>query len=59
MLDPRWLMRAALWVKNPPSLRRVMLVFGVIAAALAIFALEYFGLWPDWAQADRIPRGLN
>jgi len=58
MLDPRWLMRARLWLRHPPSPARVKLVFGVIAVALLIVGLERFGLWPDWAQATRIPRGL-
>jgi hypothetical protein len=58
MLDPRWLMRARLWVRNPPSPARMKLVFGVIAAALVIVAMEHFGFWPDWATAQRLPRGL-
>lgn len=56
MLDPRHLMRARLWVKNPPSLKRVKLVFGAIAIALVIVAFEHFGVWPDWARTERIPR---
>lgn len=56
MLDPRHFMRAKLWVKNPPSLKRMKLVFGAIAIALGIVALEHFGFWPDWARAERIPR---
>jgi len=52
-------MRARLWVRNPPSPARVKLVFGVIAAALVIVGLERFGLWPDWASAQRLPRGVQ
>jgi hypothetical protein len=51
-------MRARLWVRNPPSPARMKLVFGVIAAALVIVAMEHFGFWPDWATAQRLPRGL-
>ena len=56
MLDPRHLMRAKRWVQNPPSAKRVKLVFGAIAIALLIVGLERLGFWPDWARAERIPR---
>ncbi|UWR24736.1 hypothetical protein K3757_09525 [Sulfitobacter sp. S223] len=56
MLDPRQLMRAKRWAQNPPSLKRVKLVFAAVALALIIVGLEHFGLWPDWAKAERIPR---
>lgn len=56
MLGPRHFMRAKRWAQNPPSAKRVMLVFGAILIALAILGLDYFGLWPEWAKADRIPR---
>jgi hypothetical protein len=56
MLDLRHLMRAKRWVQNPPSAKRVKLVFGVIALALMVVALDYFGFWPEWAKAERIPR---
>ncbi|SDG19754.1 hypothetical protein SAMN04489759_105131 [Sulfitobacter delicatus] len=55
-MDPRWLLRMSLWVRNPPSLKRVILVFAIIAAALAIGLVEWLGYWPDWATAERIPR---
>lgn len=56
MLDPRHLMRARLWVKNPPSAKRVKLVFGAVIIALCIVGIEYFGFWPEWAKTERIPR---
>jgi len=56
MLDPRHLMRARLWARNPPSAKRVKLVFGAIALALLVVGLHKLGFWPDWAQAERIPR---
>ena len=56
MLDPRQLMRAKRWAQNPPSLKRVKLVFAAVALALIIVGLEHFGLWPDWAKAERLPR---
>lgn len=48
-----WLVRAARWVRNPPSARMVILVLAIIAAGLAIFGLEHFGLWPEWATVER------
>ena len=55
-MDPRWLLRMSLWARNPPSLKRVILVFAIIAAALAIGLVEWLGYWPDWATAERVPR---
>lgn len=56
-----WLMRAAKWVRNPPSPKMVKLVFAIIAAGLAMLAMEKLGMWPDWATMEhgrgtRIPR---
>lgn len=55
-----WLVRAARWVRNPPSPRMVKLVFAIIAAGLALVALEKLGLWPDALTLDpragRMPR---
>lgn len=56
MLDPRHLMRAKRWTQNPPSAKRVKLVFAAIVLALMVVGLEYVGLWPDWAKSERIPR---
>ncbi len=56
MLDPRHLLRAKRMVQNPPSIKRVKLLVAVLAIAAVIFGLEYFGFWPEWAQAERIPR---
>ena len=53
-----WLVRVARWVRNPPSPRMVALVLAVIAMALAIVGLEYFGLWPEWATMER-QRGVR
>ena len=56
MLSLHHLMRAKRWVQNPPSPKRVKLVFAVIALALVVVGLDYFGFWPEWAKAERIPR---
>lgn len=47
-----WLARARRWVQHPPSMRHVILVFAVIAVALAVYALDRTGLWPDWARSS-------
>ena len=56
-----WLLRASRWARHPPSARSVRLVLVIVAAGLAIAALEWLALWPDWAtleegRAPRIPR---
>lgn len=56
MHNMMWLVRAARWVRNPPSAKMVKLVFGIIAAGLAIVAIEKLGYWPDWATMERAPR---
>jgi len=47
-----WLARARRWVEHPPSMRRVILVFVAIGIAVAIYALDRAGLWPDWMRAE-------
>ena len=47
-----WLMRAAKWVRRPPSMTQVRILFSVLALAAAIWGLDHFGLWPDWARID-------
>ena len=56
MMDLRWLLRMSNWARKPPSMKRVIVVFAIIAAALAIGLIEWLGYWPDWATAERIPR---
>lgn len=52
----RWLIRATMWVRNPPSPARVKLVLGIIALCLIIGFIEHYIGWPDWAKAERIRR---
>lgn len=54
-----WLVRAARWVRNPPSARMVMLVFAIIAAGLVLLGLEMAGFWPEWAQIERPTHGIK
>ncbi|MCJ7873801.1 hypothetical protein [Phaeobacter sp. J2-8] len=51
-----WLLRMSRWARNPPSARKVMLVFGVIAACLVLYAIEKWIGWPDALTAERLPR---
>lgn len=52
----RWLIRATMWARNPPSAKKVKLVLGLVAACIAIAMIERYVGWPDWATAERIPR---
>jgi len=47
-MNPRWLLRAAKVARNPPSWRMVLFGGCVIAAALALGAVEHWVGWPDW-----------
>ncbi|MCF3974911.1 hypothetical protein [Paracoccus salsus] len=56
-----WLLRASKWARHPPSAKMVRLVLAIIAAAIALIALEKLGWWPDWARVEngrgvRLPR---
>ncbi|WP_261194279.1 hypothetical protein [Pseudoruegeria sp. SHC-113] len=54
MLGPRWLMKMSLWARNPPPLKKVLFVFGIIGVCLALFAVERLVGWPDWATVNRM-----
>lgn len=58
MNNMNWLIRAARWVRNPPSPQMVKMVFAIVAIGLLLAGLQYVGLWPDWATMER-PRGLR
>lgn len=52
----RWLLRASIWARRPPSPRRVKLVVGLIAICLCVAFVEYYVGWPEWATMERPPR---
>ncbi len=52
-----WLLRAAHWVRHPPSTGRVILVAVVVAICAAIVGIEWLGLWPEAMTLD--PKGLR
>ncbi|MDF1726992.1 MAG: hypothetical protein P1U53_04490 [Sulfitobacter sp.] len=55
-MNMRHLLRMSRWARNPPSEKRVKMVFGIIILALAVAGIEWLGLWPEWATSERIPR---
>lgn len=53
-MNPRWLYKMSLWARKPPSAARVKFVFAIVAGALVIFGLEYFGVWPEALTTERM-----
>lgn len=49
----RILVRAAMWLRRPPSRRHVRILVIVLAGALAIVAIEHWVGWPEWAEVER------
>ncbi|MDX1786052.1 hypothetical protein [Roseovarius sp. ZX-A-9] len=59
-MNTRWLLRMARWAQNPPSARKVMFVFGIVAVCLALAAFEHFYGWPDALTPNRdVHRGYK
>ena len=56
MREIRLLMRAKRFAQRPPAMSRVYLFFGVLAAALAIAAIEHWVGWPAWATIEPASR---
>lgn len=52
----RWLLHMARWAHRPPSAKTVKLVLGIVALCLIVFGIEWLGLWPDWATAEKMRR---
>ena len=53
-----WFLRMSQWARNPPSAKKVMLVLGVIAFCLALYAVERWIGWPEALTVERMPRGI-
>lgn len=49
-----WLLRAARWVRNPPSWQRVVLVASIVAICIAVATVEWLGLWPEALTLERV-----
>ena len=59
-MNPRWLMRMALWARNPPSRRRIQLVLIVIAGCALNYGIVQFFGWPEALSAEKIgSKGLK
>ncbi len=52
MNQMRWLLRMSQWARKPPPLWKVLLVFGVVLACLALVGVEKFIGWPDWMTVN-------
>lgn len=52
-LNARQFLRIRLWTDKPPSLRRVLLVFGVVLACGLIYSVERWGGWPQELSRER------
>ncbi|WP_417263220.1 hypothetical protein [Celeribacter sp.] len=53
MNQMRWMLRAKRWAQNPPSTKRVKFTFAIIAACIAIYAVEKTVGLPDWMHVER------
>ncbi len=52
----RILPRLAIWIRRPPSPRRMLLIAIVVAAALVLVGIEKYVGWPDALTVERLPR---
>ncbi len=52
----RLLPRLAMWIRRPPSPRRMLIIAVVVAAALAIAGIERFVGWPEALTVEKLPR---
>lgn len=52
----RLLPRLAMWVRRPPSPRRMLIIAVVVVAALAIAGIEKYVGWPEALTVERLPR---
>ena len=56
MVPSKWLLRAARWVRNPPSEGRVKLVIGVVVLCFVLLAIEQIWGWPEALTVNRLRR---
>ncbi|MDJ0822126.1 MAG: hypothetical protein QNJ09_10020 [Paracoccaceae bacterium] len=55
-MNPLWFLRMSKWARNPPSAKRVKLVFAIVALCFVLFAIERWIGWPDALSVERAPR---
>jgi hypothetical protein len=51
-MNIRHLLRLRRWADRPPSVARMKLLAAVVAISAAIYALDHFGVWPEWASTE-------
>ncbi len=54
-MNPRWLLKASLWARNPPSMKKVIFVVSIIGICATVFVVERYIGWPDWLTVDNKP----
>jgi len=42
-----WLLRMSQWARNPPPMRKVLLVVAVVAICAVLFIIERYVGWPE------------
>lgn len=55
-MTPVWFLRMARWARHPPSPGRVKLVLAVLAACVALVAVERLAGWPEALTVDGFGR---
>jgi len=59
-MNPRWLVKMALWVRNPPSKRHQWIVGITFAIAAILYGIEHFFGWPEALTVNKTtPKGLR
>lgn len=59
-MNPRWLVRMALWLRNPPSKRRIQIVLITVICAALLYGIEQTIGWPEALTVEKIgPKGLR
>ena len=58
-MNPRWFLRLARLVRNPPSKERQRLYALVLAAAAVIGGIEFFFGWPEWLTVNDWRGGMR
>ncbi|MBV0912112.1 hypothetical protein [Anianabacter salinae] len=51
-MNPRWLVKASLWARNPPSMKKVIFVLAIIGLCIALFVVERYVGWPNWLTVN-------
>jgi len=55
-MNPIWLMRAANWIRNPPSPKRIKFMLAIFALCLVLLGIEQIFGWPEALTPTQFPR---